>query len=353
MAGLALDHHGGGNVLGAAGRVVLAEAVVENLRQVELLLRDEALVAARIREHQIHHGGDARGRGHLDGRPQASGDHLRIDLVDVVFLAQLAVLLAGDRGVDDDHVLQRLRHGVFEHALQRGAIRIELQVVHEQAHLRAMPGITHGLVVDLLALLAVGLGQRAQAARGVEGLVQRAVDLDFLETLERRGRHDLAVDHRLAGIAVLVDQSFGGPGQRILEHVVRVLGQGADAQLDGTQLVEVLGELIRRDADESRRESTLGHEGLRCTTRDAAHGAGDFDVFGEIEIVRIALARRLGHGGIAVIGQAGDDGVRLVNAEVLLERLAVRGVERHGAQVACAVRLDHRFGGARHRHRPA
>ena len=198
MSGLAADHHGGGNVLGAARRVVLAEAVVEDVRQSELFLRDEALVACAARQHQVDDGGDARGRGHLDRRPQPARDHLRIDLVDVVFFAQFAVLLAGDGGVDDDHVLQRLRHRVFEHALQRGAIVIELQVVHEQAHLRAMPGITHGLVVDLLALLAVGLGQRAQAARGVEGLVQRAVDLDFLETFERRGVDDLAVDDGLA-----------------------------------------------------------------------------------------------------------------------------------------------------------
>ena len=165
--------------------------------------------------------------------------------------------------------------------------------------------------------------------------------------------HDLAVDHRLAGIAVFVDQSFGGPGQRILEHVVRVLGQGADAQLDGTQLVEVLGELVGRDADESRRESTLGHEGPGCTARDAAHRPGDLDVLGEVEVVRITLARRLGHGRIAVIGQAGDDGVRFVNAEMVVQRLGVAGVERHGAQVARAVRLDHRFGGAGSRHRPA
>ena len=76
---------------------------------------------------------------------------------------------------------------MLEHALERRAILIELQIVHEQAHLRAMPRVTHGLVVDLLALLAVGLGQRTQAARSVERFVQGAVDLDFLEALERRG----------------------------------------------------------------------------------------------------------------------------------------------------------------------
>ena len=51
------------------------------------------------------------------------GDHLRVDLVDVVLFAQLAVLRAGDGGVDDDDVLQRLRHGVLENALERARDR--------------------------------------------------------------------------------------------------------------------------------------------------------------------------------------------------------------------------------------
>ena len=37
--------------------------------------------------------------------------------------------------------------------------------------------------------------------------------------------------------------------------------------------------------------------------RDAPHGLGDRDVFGEIEVVRVALARRLGHGRIAAHGR--------------------------------------------------
>jgi len=228
--------------------------------------------------------------------------------------------------------------------LERGAVGIELEIVHEQAHLRAVPGIPHGLVVDLLALLAIGLGQRAKTARGIEGLVQRAVDLDFFQAFERRRFDQLAVDHGLAGIAVFVDESLGGPGQRILQHVVRVLGQGADAQLDRTQLVEMLGELVGRDADEAGREPALGYEGPRSTARNSPHCLGDFHVLGEIEIVRVPLARRLGHHGIAVIRQAGDDRVRLVEREMLVERLGIPRIERDGPQVARAVRLDHGFG---------
>jgi hypothetical protein len=40
-----------------------------------------------------------------------------------------------------------------------------------------------------------------------------------------------------------------------------VLGQGADAQLDAAQLVEVLDQRIGGDADEAGREAALRHEG--------------------------------------------------------------------------------------------
>ena len=55
VAGLAGDHDLAGDVLGAAGGVVAAEAVGEDVGQAELLLRDEALVACRVLEHQVHH----------------------------------------------------------------------------------------------------------------------------------------------------------------------------------------------------------------------------------------------------------------------------------------------------------
>ena len=115
-------------------------------------------------QHEINHRGDARGGRHLDGGPQAARDDLRINLVDVVLLAQLAILRAGHGRVDDDDVLQGLRHGILEHVLQGLAIVIELQIVHEELHLRAMPGIADGLVVHRLAARTVAIGERSQAA---------------------------------------------------------------------------------------------------------------------------------------------------------------------------------------------
>ena len=56
------------------------------------------------------------------------------------------------------------------------------------------------------------------------------------------------------------------------------------------------------------------------------------------------LRAALATAGIAVIGQAGDDGVRLVEREMMLQRRGIAGVERHGAQAARTMRLDHGLG---------
>ena len=47
VAGLAADHHVRRNFLAAAGRVVLAEAVLQHVEQAEILLADEAVMACR------------------------------------------------------------------------------------------------------------------------------------------------------------------------------------------------------------------------------------------------------------------------------------------------------------------
>ncbi len=74
-----------------------------------------------------------------------------------------------------------------------------------------------------------------------------------------------------------------------------------------------------------------------------SHRLRDGDVLREIEVVRVALASSLGHRRIAVVRQARDDGVGLVDGEVILERLGVARVECHGAQIRRSVCLDHGF----------
>ena len=294
-------------------------------------------------EHQIDDGGDAGGGGDLDGGPQPPGDDLRVDLVDVVLLAQLAVLLAGHRGIDNDDVLQRLRHGVLEDPLERGAVVVELQVVHEQAHLLAVTRIADGLVVHRLDVRPVRLGERAQAAGGVEGLVQGAVELDLLEPLERGELDQPALADRLAGVAVFVDQAVGRPGEGVLEYVVRMLGQGADPQLHRAQFVEVGDELRGGDADEPGREPALRHEGLLRADRDGAHRARHFHVLGQVEVVRARLAGGLGDRDVAIEGQARDHRVHRVLGQVPGEGRRIARVQGETGEVAGTVRPHHAF----------
>src|SRR5262249_31498639 len=162
----------------------------------------------RMLEHQVHHRADPGGRAHLYGRPEPTRNHLRIDLADIALLAQLALLEPGHGRIHDDHVLQRLRHGILEDALERSAVLIEFQIVHEQPHLLAVARIADGLVVHALALRPAVLCQRPEPARGVERLVESAVDLDLLEAFEWTHLAKPAIDYRLARIAVLVDESL-------------------------------------------------------------------------------------------------------------------------------------------------
>src|SRR5215469_5854581 len=101
------------------------------------------------------------------------------------------------------------------------------------------------------------LGERSEPARGVERLVTHAVDLDLLQALERCYLDEAPVADGLAGIAVLVDEPLGRPGERVLQYVVRLLRQRADPQLHGSQLVELRHELRGGDTYESGRQPAL------------------------------------------------------------------------------------------------
>src|SRR5690606_2185474 len=155
-------------VFRATVRVVAAETIPEDVGKPETLLRHEPAVLPARSQHEIHDRSDARGGGHLYRRPQSARDDLGIDLVDVILLAQLAVLRAGDGHVHDDDVLQRLRYGVLEDALERAPIVIQLEVVHEETHLRAVPRIADRLVVHRFAAAPAGFGERAEPTRSVE-----------------------------------------------------------------------------------------------------------------------------------------------------------------------------------------
>src|SRR5690606_4236702 len=67
---LTAHDHVCGNFLALAGRVVLAEAILEHIEQAEVLLANEAAMTVRSAQHEVDHGAYARGGRHLDRRPK-------------------------------------------------------------------------------------------------------------------------------------------------------------------------------------------------------------------------------------------------------------------------------------------
>src|SRR6202035_6034085 len=114
----------------------------------------------------------------------------------------------------------------------------------------------------------------------------------------------------------LINESFGGPGERVLEDVVRVLGQGADAQLHGPQRVKVSDQLGRGDADEPGSETTLRSERLASPRSEGAYRARDVHIFCQVEVVGARFAGGGGDPEVAVVRQARNDGIDGVLGEM-------------------------------------
>src|SRR5690606_6555838 len=329
-SGLTSRDHVRRKLVAATMLIILAEAVIKDFLQSELLLGDKAAPGRSGRQHDVHDAADARRGRDLYRGPEPATHHFRVYLVDIVLFTEFAILHSRHRGIDNHDVLQRLRYGVFKDALERRAVPVELQPVHQQAHLLTVAGVTDRLVVHRIDAIAVGLAQRAETPGRIERFVKCPVDLDFLQSFERQYVDLLALDDALAGIAVLIDEPVRRPGQRILEHVVRMLGEGADPQLDGTQLVEVLDQLVRGDADKTGRQPALRDERGGRSLRERTHRIGDGDIFREVEIMQVLRPRDLRDSDVAIEGEAGDDRYRLVLANVVGQLLLVARVEREG-----------------------
>ena len=172
-----------------------------------------------------------------------------------------------DGDEDDDHVLQRRRQGALENVLQHVAAVAQAEIVEQRLHDRGVAGIADGAVVQRAHLALQRLGQRAEPAGGVEGLVGDAVEREFLALLQRRHLDQLAFDDRLAGLAIFVDDAVGAPGQIVVQRVGRVLRQRADAHAHAFQRVEAAGEIVGDDRDEARRQAALRNEGALARPR--------------------------------------------------------------------------------------
>ncbi len=109
----------------------------------------------------------------------------RIDLVGIGLLHQLTTAQAAHGHEHDHDILQSDRHGILQNVLQQFAAIAQAQVVEQRLHDGRVAGITDGAVIEIAHLAGEGFAKSAEAARGVECLVQNAVEGEFFQFLER------------------------------------------------------------------------------------------------------------------------------------------------------------------------
>ena len=150
----------------------------------------------------------------------------------------------------------------------------------------------------------------------------------MLQPFERQRGDRLALVHRLAGVAVLVDQAVDRPGQVVFQRVGREGRQRAHAHLHVAHRIEAAGQVMGHDADEARRQAALRHEGRLGTLGQLLDRLGGGHVLGQVEVVAAAFQRQLGGGDGQVIGQRVDD--RVLAAQLGGQGDAVLGVDLGG-----------------------
>ena len=242
----------------------------------------------------------------------------------------------GARGAHEDghDVLARGGERALERGLQFLAVLAVAQVPEQELEDGVVPGVAHRLVGEVLHLALERAGKGAQAARGVERLEVDAVDLHVLQPFQGRHLGHLAVDHRLAGLDVFVDEAVGGPGQIVLERVGGELRERADAHLHFLEVRHSLDDVGCRDGDEARCQAALRDEGGLGALGELHDLLGDGHVLGEVQVVdalglgslgdhRVAEERRAAHHGPLAVE-------RLVDGDLVVE--ATRHALRAGRQ---------------------
>ena len=263
------------------------------------------------------------------------------DLAHEHLLHQLVVAQPAHGDKHQHHIAHGGGDALAQNGLDQFLIALETQIVEQKLHALQMTGVAHRLVVEIAHLALQGVAQRAQPARGVEGLVLDAIEREMLESFQRLHRLQLALVQGLAGVAVLIDQAVDAPGEVVFQLIGRKLGQRADAHLDVVNHIERLRQRMCRDADEAGREPALRHEGdvrvvgLFGELRD---GLGGIHIFGEIEVVRAGGRRRAGDGNCHVKRQRVDDDVGRIQQP--LQRAGVARIDHAALHIEAVHRLQ-------------
>src|SRR5690606_29325260 len=115
---------------------------------------------------------------------------------------------------------------------------------------------------------------------------------------------------------------------------------GAHSKLHCAHFIEMTDQLVCGDGDETWRKSALGYKRVIRTFGDTAYGPCDFDVFGEIEVVRARTTCRLGDTDAAIEGQAGNHGIHGVALQMRIERLGIAGIEGMRVKMRQSMSVD-------------
>lgn len=180
-----------------------------------------------------------------------------------------------------------------------------------------MAWVADGFVGDV----AVGVGfvgfferfdEGSDAARGVEGFVFNASEAEVFEAVEGWDFDHLAIEHNVAGLAVFVDDAFGAPGDVVLELVGGELREGAHAECERVDFVELSCDVVGGDCDVARGQATLRDEGdlgALALAIKSAHGVGGFDVFGDVKVMHTRGVCGFGDAQHHVVWEHADDAV--------------------------------------------
>ena len=187
-----------------------------------------------------------------------------------------------------------------------------------------MAGIADGAVIEVANLAGESLAQSTEAARGVEGLIQNAVERELFEFLERLCFTQLAVDDGFAGFAVLVDDAVGAPGEIVVERVRRKLRQCADSHAHILQRIEARGQVARHDGDEPGGQSALRNECGAGAFGELLHRARAGHILGQIQVMSAGGFGRFGDQPGGVIGGGAQHGE--LAREYLAQGVGLRNV---------------------------
>src|SRR5882757_8931630 len=277
-------------------------------RQFDLFLLDESRLRQISGAQHVEHGADGAGRRDLNRAADTAAQGGGIDLVRIRLLNELTAAQTADRHEDDDDVLQRDGYRVLQNILQQIASIAQAQIIQQRLHDRGVAGVANGAVVEIADLAGQGLAKRAEAAGGVERLVEDSVQGKLFELFERLSFAQLTIDDRLAGLAVLVDDAVRAPGEIVVERVRRKLRQGTDAHAHVLQLVEARGQVAGDDGDEAGCQAALGDERGARAGGELFHDAGAGNVLGQIQVVGAGRLGGFGNQSRGMVGRRGEYG---------------------------------------------